>query len=168
MYKYVYSRRGKNLIAVYNKTRDRWMNEDYLFSITLSGEEQEFFDEFYREAESRNPKSEWGKERKLANAEDIMNGGERLSLEGMDNQLTSTTPAGGYEAALIAKIDSSRGRYEEDDIYPGVVRDKNGLYQCAKFVPEMRTSIRATFLDRQEALTWITYQNAYYNARARG
>lgn len=165
MHKYVYSRRGRNLVAVYDKTRDRWMNEDYLFSITLSGTEREFFEEFYREAEERNPKQEWGKERKLANSEDLMNVGERLSLDGLDNKLQA--PSVGYEAAIIAKIDAQRGRYEADDIYPGVCRDADGLYQCAKFVPELGKSVRATFADRQEALTWITYQNNYYGKRAR-
>jgi hypothetical protein len=167
MYQYVYSRRGRNLIAYYNTTKDRWINQDYLFSITLSGKEAEFYNEFYREAECKSPRTEWGKERNLANKEDIMNKGERTGLEAIDAQVSGAAPSGGHEAAIIAKIDASRGRYEEDDIYPGVFRDADGLFQCAKFIPERRESIRATFAELKDALTWITYQNDYYNKRAR-
>lgn len=167
MYQYVANRRNKNLVAYYSKDRHRWVNEDYLFSITLKGTELEFFEEFYRDAEMNSPRTAWGKERKLGNKEDLMNKGERIPMEMLDAAAADTNPSRGYEMSIIAKIDAQRGRYEDDDIRPGVVRDEYGIYQCAKFVPELRKSIRASFLELTDALTWINYQDWYYGRRAR-
>lgn len=167
MYKFIGTRRSKNLIAYFNKHSQRWVHEDYLFSVTLKGTEAEFFEQFYRDAETGIVATDWGIERKKSNKDDIVNRGDRIPMDFANTDSVAEAPSRGYEAAIISKIDQERGRYEQDDIRPGLFRDSDGRYQCAKFIPEMRSSLRASYDKLDDAITWMDFMDRKYNEEAR-
>ncbi len=156
-----HTRRQKSITGF--KDRDgRWYDDDKLFSLQLTEEQElKFFEDFHKDAMTNSPTTAWGRERRRADDQDLMIRGERTT---MDENASELVDAKWFDR-INHQIDVERGRSTSDDIMPGVIRTKFG-YQCSKFVPEEGV-IRRHFLEQTAAVDWMNRINAFYNRKAR-
>ncbi len=158
-----YTRRQKSLTGFFDKKTGQWGDDDKLFSLQLTKEQElKFFEDFHKDGNTNSPSTDWGKDRRRASNQDLMMKGDRVN---MDDQITDRVEGAQWYDRVHHQIDVERGRSTSDDIMPGVIRTKFG-FQCSKFVPD-EGLIRRHFLDQSAAINWMNATNDFYNKKAR-
>ncbi len=156
-----FSTRRQQSYASFRIRGGRVMDSDKLFTLQLTDKQlQDFFADFHKDANTRDAYTEWGKARRAAADTDIMYRTDR-------KHLSDSLPDNGNDKwfdRIHNRIDAERGRLEEDDIMPGVIRTRTG-YKCSKFIPGEGVK-RRYFLTKQAAVAWMEAINELYNRKA--
>jgi hypothetical protein len=134
--------------------------------------EKKYLEAFNKEAESNEPTTDWGRERRQGRRYDIFN---RRDLVERINDVDSIPDlpenvrqiniqinprAANWVDLVHDKVDKERGRSEDNDIEPGMVKTKGG-YKVA-FFPD-----KAFFKTEIAAREWLNNKKQIYNKTAR-
>lgn len=138
--------------------------------------EREYLAEFNREADSDNPKTEWGRSRRASRVKDVFNKPSMIVQQALYEDVShlpvlpdnvrqiniQINPRAVNWADLVHdKIDKERGRNMSNDIEPGLIRMGPGKYK-ASFFPDSQM-----FRTEEAARSWLRNKQAVYARTAR-
>lgn len=113
-------------------------------------------DEFEKEAEGSEPKTQWGMDRRASRVKDMFVNVRRTSEF---RSFYTHAYRRNFDDAVIRDIDISRGAHPSNDILPGLIRTETG-FRCSVWTPNGYE--KREFSEEAEARIWIITMKQKY------